>query len=142
MLFSGNWLDRNEEQLCDEREWYELYWVDLVAAAQLLYKWSKNGSKNRVARALKAKLIMRQNCWLLHILFVAKLIVSDFLDGRLALSINRFLALGWDHRPSCDRATVFLPSQQIKRCKGSREILELIVFCLFNISGIIRRQGQ
>ena len=38
-----------------------------------LHKWSKNGGKNRVARALKAKLIMRQNCSLLRIMFGAKL---------------------------------------------------------------------
>lgn len=57
----------------DEKEWYELYWVGSVAAARCLHKWSKNGGKNRVARALKAKLIMRQNCSLLRIIFGAKL---------------------------------------------------------------------
>ena len=49
-----------------------------MAAAHHLHKWSKNGGKNRVARALKAKLMMRQNCWLLCIIFGAKLIVSGW----------------------------------------------------------------
>lgn len=108
----------------DEKERYELSWVYLGAAAQCLHKWSKNGGKNRVARALKAKLITRQNCSLLCIIFGAKIIVRDFLDGQLPLSINRFLALHWDHRPSCDRGTRLLASQQIMRCKCNRETLD------------------
>lgn len=73
----------------------------------------QNGAKNRAARAVKAKLIMRQDCQLLHTIFVAKIIIRDFLDGQLPSSINKFLALHQDHKPSCDKATVLLLSQQI-----------------------------
>lgn len=51
------------------------------ASAQLLHKWSKNAGKNRVARTLKAKLIMKQRFLLLCITFVGKTIVRDFMDG-------------------------------------------------------------
>lgn len=96
MQFSRKLLDKIcSGSDCAEKKWYEFYQADLVAVAKLLCKWSKNVGNNRVARDLKAKLIIRQNCQCLHVIFATKIIARDFLDGLLPNSINKFITLHW-----------------------------------------------